>query len=320
MSDSDLLLQEYAFELGEVVKHAGEKILEFHDKLVDVGNKHGHEQSSIDNYAFEVIMGQLQQAFGKFEHPDGFAGTYHFEIGEYSNIEPKDGKSALARGVLRVDEIDGTTNAKRTLASKLKYRPRSCISIALSLDERLGSIKLGAVYDIMHATTWMGLRFGNMYQTWHNREVLNAKDFCDVCGDTANRILVVGYSNNKREEKGLFEQAIINHTPGGNFKIYDGSRSSTYDVLSIIMNQYDAYIDPRALWEKGGAVLHPYDIAGVIPIAFGCGLEISDLSGNPIDNMDGNGDINILISRPAIKEELLDAIGSFLKTPGGKEA
>jgi fructose-1,6-bisphosphatase/inositol monophosphatase family enzyme len=306
------LKQAYAFALGNAAHSVGELVMDYRGEVRDVQEKRGHEESTVDVLAYHHMLGALESEFSKIPHNLRFGGKYRFEIHDFVDLNSCDDKPAIAKGVLRIDEIDGTTNMKRALASPFDYRPAACVSIALSLDESLGSIVIGAVYDIMNEAEWTSIKVEDGCQTWYNGRVLDPRDFEHMQGDTVNRVMVVGYSNTKRTEKGLLEQALVDEL-GSKCRTYDGSRSSTFDILSILRNQYDAYVDPRALWPDSGAVLHPYDVAGAILIAEGCGLEVSDLSGNPISEYNGNGDLHIIIARPGLREQLLDSIQPLIK-------
>ncbi len=126
--------------------------------------------------------------------------------------------------------------------------------------------------------------------------------------------MVVGYSNKERMKKALIEENILKfaNEVGIDVKIYDGSRSSSVDVLNIIKNQFDAYVDPRALFEDSGAMLYPYDIAGCLPIALGCGLEVFDNYGNPISSR-GNIPLTLVVARKGMKEIIVKAINEAVK-------
>ncbi len=84
-------------------------------------------------------------------------------------------------------------------------------------------------------------------------------------------------------------------------------------MLNILRNQFDAYVDARALWPKSGAMLYPYDIAGVIPVALGCGLVVTDAYGRPIDTYSAkNVPLSVIIARKELHPRLVEAIRSAL--------
>ncbi len=61
-------------------------------------------------------------------------------------------------------------------------------------------------------------------------------------------------------------------------------------------------------------MLYSYDIAGVIPIAYGCGLEISDIHGNPVENHSGkNESLIIVVARKGLRDRFVEILESVIK-------
>jgi fructose-1,6-bisphosphatase/inositol monophosphatase family enzyme len=311
-----ILKRKYLFALEDVVRDVAEKILGYKGPVQDIKHIRGHEESSIDRLAYEWMMGSLENHLDKFPEEERFKGKYLFELHELQDIELKGTKEENnKKRVLRIDEIDGTTNTKRSKASVLSYAPVGAVSIAFCEDESLGSIIIGTVYDMHNRTIFSGMHTEGDSMAFCDRCLLDPKDFEEKGGDNSTRIMVVGYSNRERIKKGEIEQAIIDaDKTKKDFRIYDGSRSTTNDILNILRNQYDAYIDPRALWPGSGAMLYPYDIAGAIPIAYGCGLEISDIRGNPIENYSGkNEPLTIIVTRKGLKDRFVEILEPVVK-------
>ena len=306
------LRMEYMFALEDVVRDVAEKILEYKGPVHDIGHIRGHEESSIDRLAYECTMGSLEEHFSRFSEKNRFKGKYLFELHELQDIESEKPQESLEnkRRVLRIDEIDGTTNTKRSKASVLSYSPVGTVAIALCEDEGMGSITIGAVYDMHNRNIFSGVRVDDGYMAFCDRTLLNPKDFEEKRGDTSTRIMVVGYSNRERIKKGEIEQAILSaDKTKKDFRVYDGSRATTIDILNILRNQFDAYIDPRALWPDSGAMLYPYDIASVIPIALGCGLEISDIYGNQLEKYTGrNEPLTIIVARKGLRDKFVEIL------------
>lgn len=303
------LKQDYMFALEEVVADVAGRILSYNGTIVDTKLVRGHEESSIDRLAYEWMLGSLEEKFSRFHKNDRFRGKYLFELHELQDID--NGHSEEENGgkrVLRIDEIDGTTNTKRCKTSVLGYSPLATVSVALCDNEAMDSILLGVVYDMHNGNVFSGVQVDGGYLAFCDRVLLDPKDFVDKKGDSNFRVMVVGYSNRERRRKGDIEQAIVDADPG--IKVYDGSRATTVDILSILRNQYDAYVDPRGLWPpESGAMLHPYDVAGVIPIALGCGLEISDIHGRQIETQ-GKDDavLTLIVARKGLRDRLVEAL------------
>ncbi len=309
MFDSLDLKRKYMFALEAVVREVGERILEYKGPVQDTRHIRGHEESTLDILAYEWMQGALETHLGRFPEEERFVGEYLFELHELKDVASKK-SGRRARGVFRIDEIDGTTNAKRRIASVLNYAPISAVSIALSKNAGMGSILLGTVYDMHNRATFSGMKVDEGFMSFCDGKTLDPMDFVDKRGDSCTRIMVVGYSNTERIKKGEIEQALVDADKNRKqFRIYDGCRSSAIDTLNILRNQFDAYIDARALWPGSGAMLRPYDIAGVIPIARGCGLEISDIFGNSIDKYRGrNNPLTIIIARKGLKDKFVEIL------------
>jgi fructose-1,6-bisphosphatase/inositol monophosphatase family enzyme len=307
------------FALEDIARTVGEKILGYKGHVYDTRHVHGHEESSIDIMAYEYMMGALEERMIKFPEEARFIGKYLFELHELQDIDVNKEKNRIIKGNLRIDEIDGTTNVKRCIASRFNYAPTAAVSLALCENQSLGSIVIGTIFDLQHRKVFSGMKVDDGYMAFYNREVLDPKDCAAMQGDTCTRIMIPGYSNNEQEKLGQFRQAIVNiDSKKKQYRIYDGCRSSAVDVLNIIRNQYDAYIDVRALLPDGGAMLFPYDIAGVIPIALGCGLEVSDVHGNPISSYEGKNDpLTLIVARKGLKDKFVEALRPLTekKTP-----
>ena len=300
--------QQYMFALEQVVREVGIQVLAFNGRVHDTQHIRGHEESSIDSLAYQLAIGAFQRHFAE-SGTDKF--KYLFELRELQDESPSsDGKYL----VLRIDEIDGTTNTKRALGSPIRHKPSAAVTIALCEDESMGSIVVGALYDMLHDVTFSGIHVEGHYFAFADRRLLNPSDFEQKQGDSSTRIMVVGYSNKERTKKAEIEAAILAaDRTGKDYRIYDGCRSSTIDVLNILRNQFDAYVDARALWPKSGAMLYPYDIAGVIPVALGCGLVVTDAYGRPIDTYSAkNVPLSVIIARKELHPRLVEAIRSAL--------
>jgi len=307
------LRRRYLFALEDVVREVGEKVLGYSGIVEDTQHVRGHEESSVDRVAYSYMHESLENHLGKIPKEDRFKGSYYFELHELQDI-PGDEIEGRVGTVLRIDEIDGTTNVKRGKASVFQYAPAAAVSLALCEDETLGSSVIGAVYDMQNRNVFSGIKVDEDFMAFCDRKLLNPRDFESKQGDTCTRIIVTGYSNTERIKKGELEQALVNADPSKkDFRIYDGSRSTAMDILSIIRNQFDAYIDARGAWEGSGAMLYSYDVAGVIPVARGCGLEVGDIRGNSIDYCAGKSQpLTIIIARRGMSAKFAEILKPVL--------
>lgn len=296
---------ELMLALEMVAKEAGEEIMnKWCEKIFDTHDYKGHESSSIDDYAREKVQAALDRYFPEFE------GTVRFELRPYTKalIEVEQHQPL----VLIIDEIDGTTNTKRCLASNLEYRPQAVISIALSLSESLKDLIIGVIYTLDQRELFSAFRVTDEeFLSFYNQKLISPESIIHTKGDSRKRVLVIGYSNSHRLKKGELEQILY----GQKFRVYEGCRASGMDIVNLIRNHNDAYIDLRHYWstkdEKGKekeAMLEVFDIASVLAIAEGCGLKITDAEGKSWKDYCLEDTIPLVIARPDIHQAILETI------------
>ena len=288
----------------QIVQEVGQRILKSQEiEITDTHVYKGHESSTID-----ITAKNLMQAAIEMHVPD-FEGIIRFELRPYSKtlIESHDHVPL----VLIIDELDGTTNTKRYLSSAFQYHPLAAISIALALTSSLEDLVIGAVYTLDTGDTFSALRFDReQFLAFHNRQRILPQSITRTRGDSQSRIMVIGYSNSHRMEKGTLEDALWHQ----GFRTYEGCRASSMDVISILRNSFDAYIDLRSYWstkiqgEETEAMLQVYDVAGVLPIAQGCGLKVTDAQGKPWGKYSFDDSIPLVVARPDIHTRILNAI------------
>ncbi len=298
------------FALEKVVRDAGEEILECKDmKISDTLDYKGHESSTIDTFARERVQASLDKYLPDLE------GTVRFELRPFNKtlIEAEDHFPF----VLIIDEIEGTTNTKRCLSSELEYRPPALVSLALSTSKKLEDLVLGVVYTLDRGEVFSAIRVSNSsFLAFRDGKIIQPSSVVETRGDSRNRIIVAGYSNSHRIKKGEIEQALYDKK----LKVYDGCRASGMDVINLIRNATDAYVDLRHYWStkddsghEKEAMLQVYDIAGVIPIAEGCGMTVTDATGKSWKEYELNDTIPVIVSRPKIHSMIVDTIAPFLE-------
>ncbi len=298
------------FALEKVVRETGEELLTRRGtEIFDTTDYKGHESSIIDTFARERMQAALDRHLPELE------GIVRFELRPFSKtlIEAKEHQNF----VLIIDEIEGTTNTKRCLSSDLKYRPPSLVSLALSTSESLRDLVLGVVFTLDQSEIFSALCVsdGN-FLTFHEGQLIQPSSVANTRGDSRKRILVVGYSNSHRILKGEVEQALYDKR----LKVYDGCRASGMDIINLLRNATDAYVDLRHYWstkdeegEEKEAMLQVYDIAGVIPIAEGCGMEVTDAEGRSWREYSLEDTVPLVVSRPDIHKLILDTIKPFVE-------
>jgi len=86
------------------------------------------------------------------------------------------------------------------------------------------------------------------------------------------------------------------------------------DLVSIIRNQYDAYIDPRAVFGKSTETrLETYDVAGILPTMYACNLEVSDIYGDSLTEYDWEDPLPLLVGKPEIYDGLIDVFSKLVQ-------
>ena len=235
--------------------------------ILDLREHKGHDESSIDRDAQSAIIGLLHRHF------PAFRGMVVFEDGR-AELFGNEGVGT-EKFVLTIDEIDGTTNMKRALASSFIFPVSASLSFALGTTERLGDVEVSVVHALDTGEIFSAIRMdGGDYLAFVDGRLLYPVDIVESRGDSNARVLVPGYSFKVRGYKAGVEEALIRH---GLKRVYEGSRSSSMDIIGIIRNLNDGYVDARALFgdeHEYGAMLQGYDVAGVIPIALGVGLRV----------------------------------------------
>jgi len=302
--------KELLFALEKVVRETGREIIgQRGTSIFDTSDYKGHESSIIDSFARERMQAALDRHLPEFE------GVIRFELRPFNKtlIEAQEHRPL----VLIIDEIDGTTNTKRCLAANLEYRPMALVSLALSTSESLKDLVLGVVYTFDQDEVFSALCVSDdNFFGFRNGQVIKPSLILPTLGDSRRRILVVGYSNSHRLQKGEVEQALYDKK----LKVYDGCRASGMDIINLIRNATDAYVDLRHYWstkdEQGKekeAMLQVYDVAGVIPVAESCGMRVTDAEGRSWREYGLNDTIPLVVARPDIHELILETVRPFIE-------
>ena len=296
--------QAYLFSIEKIVKDVGKTLLETNFKEIsDTHTYNGHESSTLDETARELMQNAIERYLPLFQ------GIIRCELRPFKKTSlesPKDESLCLI-----IDELDGTTNTKRAFSGAIRTRPVASISVALSASENIGDIAVGAVFTLDTDDIFSSMKVGReLFLAFHNGRILDPQKLKYTQGDSKKRVCVAGYSNSHRKKKAELEDALW--TRG--FRPYEGCRASSMDVINIIRNGFDAYIDMRHFWstkdergEEKESMLQAYDIAGVLPTAIGCGLAVTDAEGNNVAKYTLRDTIPLIIARADILETILTA-------------
>jgi len=286
---------------------------------------HGHASSTIDHFAKNMMVKEFSEVY---ESSTAIHGDWvlrlvfedGFTIAAASGYTPTDDEIRDCPFAI-IDEIDGTTNAKRACASHLEFnRPKSATTIALLSNPESTCIEVGAVYAMDDKVTFSGLYADGGYAAYMNGRDIEVGSCLTHRGDSKLRLITPCYSNRHHDKCALLQSAIESGVAKGKCETYGGCRSSTMDVIDIIRNQYDAYVDCRALWTTkkqldANSVLRLYDVAAVLPIARGADLSVVFPDGRDfaLDGLKSDSPVSIVIGRPPVVAETLDAIAPFVK-------
>ena len=296
-------------DLASLATQAGEAIMAQRGvgTIQDTNDHRGHESSTIDEFARQTVQSLLDK------YLPGFDGTVYFELNPYSKQNIGNG-AAGNHLVLIIDEVEGTTNTKRALASKqFNFRPQALVSIAVSSSKKLTGLSVGAVYSLDRQMSFSAVKLGDSFVSFCGDEIIDPRKVIATYGDSRPRVIVAGYSNSHRLNKGKLEQAIWSVA-----KVYEGCRASGSDLINVVANQYDAYIDARSLWSRkvGGvemeAMLQVYDVAGSVPFAVGCGMLVTDVFGEPWTGYSLEDTIPLVVARPYIHQKIIEAIAPLV--------
>ena len=169
----------------------------------------------------------------------------------------------------------------------------------------------GVVYSAMRLSKRDPNKFVAYYD--HNRRPAAVDPI--KRGDTKHRLLVIGYSNNARIQKAEIEKALFKL---GDCVVYEGCRSSTMDIINIFRNQYDAYIDARAVFGKDTqACLWAYDVASILPTAYAHSFSISDIYGRGLEDYDWEDPLPLVVARPGVYDRIMSALENLSKQNKG---
>ncbi len=290
-------------EVSAAVREVGEFLIAYRGEVQDIGFEKGHPQSSIDQIARQKLI----EAFEKYIPTAN--GQFRFELDPFFKETLNGRAKEKSTFCLVIDEIDGTTNLKRSKCSPIQYTPPSAICVALCLGKSLESIQIGVVYCLDSKATLSAIRVEDAFLSFYDNRLLPSDLATQESSDSKKRLLVIGYSNSERICKAEIEQALWEN----GICCYGGCRSSARDVINVVLSQFDGYLDARALWPDSGAALQTYDVAACIPVALGCGLNVTDVHGDSWAKYTAEDAIPILIARPEIHGQIIGALQTVIE-------
>lgn len=306
----------------KLVQAVGDEVKALTEAQDKKNEDHGHQSSSVDEFASNTMTFQLNRIYNLSHLKDWNMWLQYEDVVAFASA---DGASATVEDaafapVAVIDEIDGTTNTKRACAGHLPFElPKSAVTIAVKHDRMSDIFEVGAIYAMDTRQVFSGIWSEGEYAAYCDGKLIEVGS-CDMPkGDSKMRIIVPCYSNVHYEHSAEIMTAIDSGLAGSHdakqSECYGGCRSSTMDIIDILRNLYDAYVDIRADWTleselRTNSVLRLYDIAAVVPIAQGAGLKVAFSDGRDfsLTGLETDGPVAVVIGRPIIVDEILESI------------
>ncbi len=295
---------EYMLKLSRVVKETGEHVLHIdRAKIFDTVEVARHQFSTVDAEASSKLRAALDRELGIFP------GTVLEESDTpRARLEPNQLKYPL----LLCDALEGSTNAKRGLAAYLR-RPILAGTLAMILEsEELCMVAASAFYDFASRKVLASFRTETgCFVAFIDERIVTQECIVETKGDSHTYAIIPGYSHANVEARAAVESALLEV----GIESAGGSRSSAQDLVNLLCNQADAYVDLRALFpgstESRDEVLHTWDVGGLLPVLDSVGFRITDVTGQSWQKLHIWDRLAIVVSRPALQSRILDALHSL---------
>lgn len=290
-------------QLMRIVRETGRHVLNMQRKeIFDTIEVKRHQFSTVDGEAGSHMHGIVERVMGTFR------GT----ILEESEIpQALIHTEQLTWPLLIGDAVEGSTNAKRGLAAFIR-RPIFAGTSAMILEsEELGTIAASAFYDFASHKTFASVRSDSgSFLAFLQKRILFPENTRVARGDSHTYAIVPGYSHHNIRERADIEEALL----AVHIESAGGSRSSAQDLVNLLANQADAYIDLRALFtgstDSRDETLHAWDVGGLLPVMDALGFCITDALGKCWQKMSFSEHLALVVTRPALLHKVLDALQS----------
>lgn len=291
----------YMLELSKVVRETGEHVLSIaREKIFDTVEVARHQFSTVDAEASSKLRAILERDLRMFPG---------------SIVEESDIPRAMLElkqlryPLLLCDAVEGSTNAKRGLATHIR-RPIQAGTLAMIVEsEELCMIAASAFYDFASKQVFSSVRTeSGCFLSFIEGQIISPKCSLETQGDSHSYAIVPGYSHANVEARASVEQALI----AIGIENAGGSRSSAQDLVNLLTNQADAYVDLRALFpgrtESRDEALHTWDIGGLLPILDSVGFRITDVLGKSWQRLRIWDRLAIVAARPALQPGIIEAL------------
>lgn len=295
---------QYMLQLSTAVRETGEHVLSMdREKIFDTVEVARHQFSTVDAEANSKLRIVLEREF------QTFPGTVLEESDvPRARLEPRQ----LKYPILLCDAVEGSTNAKRGLAAYLR-RPILAGTLAMIVEsEELCMIAASAFYDFVSQKVFSSVRAEmGCFLAFVDNQIIAQAHVVETKGDSHMYAIVPGYSHANVGARTEIEQKLLS----ANIESAGGSRSSAQDLVNLLCNQADAYVDLRTLFpgstESRDEVLHTWDVGGLLPILDSVGFRITDITGQSWQRLHIWDRLAIVVARPTLQTRILDALSAL---------
>lgn len=284
-------------ELSEVVRGTGQDVMQLREESIrDTVAASGHQYSTVDDEAGNRLRWHIERIMRVFREHE------HGEVLEESKIphgrlSPED----VRYPVLVCDAVEGSTNAKRGLAAVIRRPILAGTSGVILESPVLSSAVASAFYDFASQKVFASVRVERgAFISFADGQVIADECVLEVRGDSQVYAVVPGYSNEDISARAEVEKALRS----AGFWTTGGSRSSAQDLVGLLCNDVDAYVDLRALFrcrEHRDEVLHFWDVGALLPVLEGLGFTITDARGKGWMQCQFGEPLALIVTRPSLE-------------------
>ena len=302
----------HMFGMCEVVRKTGKVVLGMtRDQMHDTVEVDKHVFSNADAVAGSHLRSLVATCMSRF------SGHLMEECDIARALRDRE---ELYYPLLICDAAEGSTNTKRGLASIVRRPILAGTSMVLIENKRMSTVAASAFYDFASDSVYSSVRgeAGSFMSFIDGKVQEPGGRLVERYGDSQQYATVAGYSNNNI---GCVAD-IIRVLQQSGIRWSGGTRSSAQDLLEILGNQVDCYVDLRALFpgntDSRDETLHFWDVGGLLPFLDGLGYEICDHKGRPWQEFFLDEKLALIVCRPSMgKNKIVDAISQlrFVQEP-----
>lgn len=288
-------------QLIEVVRGTAAYVLDLgKERVRDTVQESGHQFSTVDDEAAGMMLRLIAEVMRDFK-----GGVVEESKIPGGIVDP----SKLKFPCVVCDAVEGSTNAKRGLAATVRRPILAGTSAVIIERDRLDSVAASAFYDFPSGQVFSSVRteYG-CYLSFVDEKIVADESVAEIRGDSQLYVVVPEYSNDNvaaREE-------VVRALSEANFHTIGGTRSSAQDLVNILCNQVDAYVDLRALFPgptgRRDEVLHFWDVGALLPVLEGFRFVIRDEQRKGWMEHSCDERMVLMVTRPSLGEKVQRAI------------